>query len=109
MIEKDKFLLFLPLFLVLVFFLVLYLMQCRWVQQCRWFQFTIPQHKGKVMQKMIETVRYVTVKVTIKHPDDSDADDIIDECDYRLQPDPTNGFHVVMETEMIDVSEECPL
>jgi hypothetical protein len=69
----------------------------------------MPQHKGKVMQKMIETVRYVTVKVTIKHPDDSDADDIIDECDYRLQPDPTNGFHVVMETEMIDVSEERPI
>ena len=40
------------------------------------------------MQNFIESVRYVTVKVTIKHPDDSDADDIIDECDYRLQPDP---------------------
>ena len=74
---------------------------------CR-VQLTTPQHKGKVMQKFIESVRYVTVKVTIKHPDDSDADDIIDECDYRLQPDPTNGFNVVMETEMIAISKERP-
>ena len=56
----------------------------------------------------MQSVRYVTVKVTIDHPEDADPDDIIEECDYRLQPDPTNGFHVVMETEMIAMSEERP-
>jgi hypothetical protein len=59
------------------------------------------------MQKFMQSVRYVTVKVTIDHPEDADPDDIIEECDYRFQPDDTNLFHVVMETEILDVSEEC--
>lgn len=118
MTEKFFFLLFVITLEIFVLFLFFYLIQCRWAK--RWLkdrrqdglipvQLTTPQHKEKVMQKFIESVRYVTVKVTIKHPDDSDANDIIDECDYTLQPDPTNGFHVVMETEMIDISEERPL
>ena len=118
MTEKFFFLLFVITLEIFVLFLFFYLIQCRWVQQRLKdrrqdglipVQLTTPQHKEKVMQKFIESVRYVTIKVTIKHPDDSDANDIIDECDYRLQPDPTNGFHVVMETEMIDISEERPL
>jgi len=32
--------------------------------------FTPNHSQEKVMQKFIESVRYVTVKVTIKHPDD---------------------------------------
>ena len=57
---------------------------------------------------MKTSTRYVVVRVHVLHNPDVDPTEVINECDYSfIHVEP--GKSEIVDTEIIDISEECPI
>ena len=74
--------------------------------------FTVPLRATvvniKIGLSMKTSTRYAVVRIHILHTDDVDPDDVVNEADYSFN-NTVPGKNEIVDTEIIDISEECPI